>query len=395
MWSHATLSFPPPLAVTMAGALLPQLHTEVFRRGGSARQYSVTVSPGVVRVRDLRLVDDRRPSEVRTYSQPLLEQLDRQCQEAAEEFWRGNYAARRARWRFAQARAAGGVPRAGAITYWSAKSRMRMVTTLASLDWTPVVDGDAGTRPAMVTLTLPGDWETVAPTGAAFKRIMERFWSRWDRSRWGRFVGVWKLEFQRRGAPHVHIYCAVPTDPAFRDWLSRTWYEVVGSGDERHLRAGTGIDWGEGIRASDPKRLAVYFAGRSIGHNIGKDKEYQHRVPDLWAAEGCGRFWGYKRMERCEVEVEVERHQFVALKRLMRRTVKARGLNVPRSMRGNRGATLLANDGPAWLEQASRHRPVGDASNVCLEWRYVRSVGMVNLTTGEVTGRTSPMRLDG
>ena len=170
----------------------------------------------------------------------------------------------------------------GAVYEWSRPSRLRMVEAMCSLDWGPVVDsGRKGWRPAMVTLTLPGDWLAVAPTGQAFKAMFRAFLERWRRA-YGPWRGVWKLEFQRRGAPHLHLYSACPWSPEFREWLSRTWYEVVGSGDERHLRAGTGLDWGEGIRASDPKRLAVYFLKRATGHNIGSDKEYQHRVPFAW-----------------------------------------------------------------------------------------------------------------
>jgi hypothetical protein len=246
-----------------------------------------------------------------------------------------------------------GPPR-GEVVRWSPKSRLRMVETMASLDWGPVVVPGPGRRPAMVTLTLPGDWLAVAPTARAFKRLMHRFWCRWERA-WGPVQCVWKLEFQRRGAPHLHIYCAVPVGLAFREWLSRTWFEVVGSGDERHLRAGTGIDWGEGIRASDPKRLAIYFLKRATGHNLGVDKEYQHIVPEAWRADGPGRFWGYKGLVKAEVEVHIDEAQFVQLRRLLRRWAKSQGRPV-RALSSGRGlgGMVLANSAPTLLAQASR-----------------------------------------
>ena len=244
----------------------------------------------------------------------------------------------------------------GEIVAWSRRSRLRMVETMCSLDWGPVVDPGPGRRPVMVTLTLPGAWLDVAPTGRDFKRLFDRFRKRWAR-KWGAVAWVWKLEFQRRGAPHLHIYTAVPTDPEFKDWLSRAWYEVVGSGDERHLRAGTGIDWGEGIRASDPKRLGVYFLKRATGHNLGLDKEYQHIVPEQWRGEGNGpgRFWGYYGLDKCEVEVELDDEQFWQWRRLLRRWAKANGRPVRSLFVARRqGGMVLANDAPGLVAQATR-----------------------------------------
>lgn len=243
----------------------------------------------------------------------------------------------------------------GLITEWSKGSRLNMVEKMCSVDWSPVVAPGAGWRPAMVTLTLPGDWLAVAPTAKDFKRLMERFWSRWER-RWGKPTCVWKLEFQRRGAPHVHIYTAVHPGKAFQQWLSRTWYEVVGSGDERHLRAGTGIDWKDGIMASDPKRLAVYFLKRAAGHNLGRDKEYQHRVPVEWLMTGgAGRFWGVKGLAKAVVQVQLRDKDFVSVRRLLRRWAKANGRPV-RSLAGGvgQGGMVLVNDAPNLLVHCVR-----------------------------------------
>lgn len=254
----------------------------------------------------------------------------------------------------------------GIITGWSADSRLNMVETMCSLDWGPVVAPGPhrrGWRPGMITLTLPGDWQAVAPTAAAFKLIMDRFWKRWER-RWGKAECVWKLEFQRRGAPHVHIYCAVPPGREFQSWLSRTWFEVVGSGDPRHLAAGTGVDWRDGILASDPKRLAVYFLKRAAGHNLGASKEYQHRVPVEWEATGgAGRFWGVKGLKRASVQVQLHDREFVQLRRLLRKWAKSRG-RPQRSLHGGigQGGMVLANDAPNVLAQLSRAVSVQSAA---------------------------------
>lgn len=214
------------------------------------------------------------------------------------------------------------------VTSWTRRSRSRMTLKLASLDYAPLFE--LGT-PAMVTLTLPGDWLTVAPTGRAFKQLVDRFFRRLERA-YGREAArlVWKLEFQLRGAPHLHAFMVPPTVLArcsccrrelpFRQWLSHTWADVVGHPDAgeraKHLAAGTGVDYREGLRARDPKRLAVYFSkhGGAAG-----GKEYQHEVPAEWLPDGCGRFWGVRGLETVTAAVPVTDDAAKVVKRTLRR----------------------------------------------------------------------------
>ena len=54
------------------------------------------------------------------------------------------------------------------------------------------------------------------------------------------------------------------TEVDFRRWLSITWADIVAHPDpeqrRKHRAAGTGVDYAEGIRLTDPRRMAVYFA---------------------------------------------------------------------------------------------------------------------------------------
>jgi hypothetical protein len=57
---------------------------------------------------------------------------------------------------------------------------------------------------------LPGGWESVAPDGASVKGHMMLWRKRFQRE-WGEPARyIWKLEFQRRGAPHIHLWMAPP-----------------------------------------------------------------------------------------------------------------------------------------------------------------------------------------
>jgi len=215
----------------------------------------------------------------------------------------------------------------GAITEWSRRSRSAMCRTFAELDYTPLVE--SGRVPAMVTLTYPGDWEAVAPDGASVKRHMVLWRKRFQREYGEPARYIWKLEFQRRGAPHIHLWMTPPISPGrsghtFGRWLSEAWTQVVDHPDPeqkaRHLLAGTAIDVRNGLRACDPKRLAIYFTKHS-SPNLHGDKEYQHIVPELWRRPGCGpgRFWGVYGLKKAVAVVEVAQDAYLTARRIMRR----------------------------------------------------------------------------
>ena len=215
----------------------------------------------------------------------------------------------------------------GVITEWSRKSRSSMCRTFSELDYSPLVE--SGRVPAMVTLTYPGDWEVVAPDGASVKRHMVLWRKRFQREYGESARYIWKLEFQRRGAPHIHLWMAPPISPgrsgrSFAQWLSEAWAQVVDHPDveqkARHRLAGTAIDVRNGLKACDPKRLAIYFTKHS-SPNMNGDKEYQHIVPELWRqpGRGPGRFWGVYGLNRAVAVVEVAQDAYLAARRIVRR----------------------------------------------------------------------------
>lgn len=226
------------------------------------------------------------------------------------------------------------------IKVWSAKSRVRMLVAVASLDYSEWLRTE-GTL-AMVTLTLPDQWEILAPDGATFKKLIEKFRRRWTRATGLPWRLLWKLEFQGRGAPHWHALMRVPVfvkGRIFTEWLSETWADVCGASKEvdrwdkgtdqgsseytRHVGAGTRVDF-SGKDFSDPRRISQYFLGHSAKTTDGK--EYQHDVPELWQekGKGPGRFWGYCGLDKAVVELDVTEEQKVILDRQLRKIKRAR-----------------------------------------------------------------------
>lgn len=214
------------------------------------------------------------------------------------------------------------------ITGWSRKSRARMVHRLCELDYTPLLS-ETTQLPAMLTLTYPGDWLPVAHNGRAVKRHLKLLRKRYRRA-WGQaLVGVWKLEFQRRGAPHVHVLMLPPPGSAegysFREWISQAWAQIVAHPDPQeyrnHLLAGTGLDFAQGLRSRDPKRVAVYFTK----HGSFAAKDYQHCVPEPWQhpGQGPGRFWGYWGLRPARAGIRVLPAHGITAGRILRRWARA------------------------------------------------------------------------
>jgi len=388
-----------PAADRVAGALLPlgghilepeTAHDASRRIVGGGKRHAIVASPGSVQlvsglhrgwVRDC--VPSSRFAVASAALANAVAQLDRLdvrlYRERGSWFGEWDYFAEREYWsaQLDLAREALGLvahpSRRGCVSEWSRKSRARMVRRLSTLDWSGL-RCDRLRRPAMVTLTYPGDWLRWCPDAATVKRHLRSFRSALER-KLGPCPGVWKLEFQLRGAPHVHLLLSVPRGSVFRDWCRSTWARIVrATGQDRayHELAGVSVDFREGERYSDPQRIAVYFSKHGAASG---SKEYQHRPPEAWLdgdGAGTGRWWGYWRLRPLEVEAIVPREAAVEAARVLRGWVKAqrRTRRVARK-RVNRatgvvtmrqqterftvralgftqpGGFVLANDGPA------------------------------------------------
>jgi hypothetical protein len=289
----------------------------------------------------------------------------------------------------------------------------------------------------MITLTYPGDWLTVAPNGATCKIHLEMLRKRYQRAFGEDLACLWKQEFQRRGAPHFHLLMVPPAGTSedgqyFRQWLSVNWAAVVSHPDPdqyyRHVLAGTAVDWAEGLKSTDPKRVADYFAK----HGSFSAKEYQNCVPQEWRkpGRGPGRFWGVWGLKPARVGVRVSQSDGVKLGRLLRRWARAQGVTRQATVRrvrggdarsaysdviGLAGAIVLrsrrvryrhsrvrakrlptnrgwvsCNDGAAFASQIARWLTSGASASVLMETiEAVASPAMTTTTTTPTTTNTT------
>lgn len=171
----------------------------------------------------------------------------------------------------------------GKITSFSKSARWAMRKFLARIE--------RGALPVVVGLTYP---DVFTPDPARWKADLHALVIRMGREL-DRLGGTWKLEFQERGAPHFHLlvwgleanrpggrvgkgdvkHRPRHTRKEFREWVSRVWFEVVGSGDEKHLRAGTNVE-----RVRCPNGIQSYVAG------------YQSKDDQTLVGVEVGKYWG-------------------------------------------------------------------------------------------------------
>jgi len=123
-----------------------------------------------------------------------------------------------------------------------------------------------------ITLTYPEDY----PSNGRETKVHLNSFLQYLRGR--KTKSIWVLEFQSRGAPHYHL---LASNQVAKEEIAERWYKIVGSGDEKHLRAGTRVE-----------------SIRSKGHLYGYVSTYirksgQKQVPDGY--EEVGRFWGSSR----------------------------------------------------------------------------------------------------
>lgn len=278
----------------------------------------------------------------------------------------------------------------GEVTEFTDPARRRMLDFLAKINTSLI--------PIFVTLTYPDDFPSLR---TEFKNHLDLLGQR-VRRRWPESFIVWKLEFKQRKsganagkmAPHYHLFIfgvpmqfpfqreigasyslrvsldevdstvvvwkqhvlgelvdlwqsrpgiVEPTD-TLRGWMSRNWFEIVGSNDLKHFRAGTRV---EELRSS--KGTFAYAAKRSMGK------------PEACSGLGMkpGRFWGVIGRSKVKFGIKEVHHipaaQAFTILRLIRRYRRA---NTPPARRKflkfDQFSAKLYCPVDRWLETALR-----------------------------------------
>lgn len=167
--------------------------------------------------------------------------------------------------------------------------------------------------PWMITLTFPDDFPK---DGQQVKYMLHRFSLAFLRA-YGKKPVIWRQEFQDRKsgshkgewAPHFHLleWGVQPTVEG-RAWLSVTWFKIVASGDEKHLRAGT--RW-EPIE--NWPHLLCYVS------------KYMAKLEEFADIPEPGRAWGVWNRELLPIKLvsdEIPDDRFFAVRRVLRKYIE-------------------------------------------------------------------------
>jgi len=213
--------------------------------------------------------------------------------------------------------------RRGIITEFSRSSRRRLLRTVSKTK--------KENLPVFVTLTYPSEFPG---DPAEWKRHLHNFLRRLA-YKFENVSGVWKLEPQKRGAPHYHLMIWGVKYVDLLAFVPEKWYRVVGSGDEKHLRAGTRV---EKVRTW---RGVMSYCAKYLGKEV-KD------MPG-WSA--VGRYWGVFQRDAVPwaelVTVDVTYKQAAQIMRYLRRYAHLKS-------RSYRSLEIFVNNTEFWFERLDR-----------------------------------------
>lgn len=229
----------------------------------------------------------------------------------------------------------------GTVYGFSKQSRRRLLQKIATLCQ------DA--MPIFVTLTYPSDFPLDA---AQWKKHFDKWCKRLHRKY--PYAGlIWRLEPQKRGAPHYHclVYgLAMRLDGEIHSWFHTSWYECVGSGDLKHLRRGVDLRMCQGMAA----------VRKYVGKYLGKVQAATRIV----SADGevldwmkVGRWWGVRYAPNLPWSSVVGGHilstrDAVKLMRYLRRYLHGQGVKYKRSNVDS--MTVFVNNPVQWVSNLDR-----------------------------------------
>lgn len=231
----------------------------------------------------------------------------------------------------------------GNVQAFSARSRSRLLQSFAQTDFR----GFEG-RSLFVTLTYHHEWGEV---GCEWKADLKE-WERRIRRKYPHVLTWWRLELQRRGAPHFH--CLVfGLDESAKAFLKQSWLDV----------AEACCKWCHLYMARVDK-LASWEQVRNYC------SKYCAKVEEL-TPEHPGRYWGILNRSQRTVRlqsVEVSEQEAFRMRRIFKRLIRAaNGYHKPGGSRSGVWVRCSNETAKRALDCSSAHdAPIRDRASVSL-----------------------------
>lgn len=130
-------------------------------------------------------------------------------------------------------------------------------------------------------------------------------------------AGIWRLEFQRRGAPHFHIVAFFDEGVdvyALEQEVKQLWFQIVDD-DSREF-----YEYGVHVQSAFNQRGVLFYL---LGGHLSKDKQARNDIK-------TGRSWGYWGREKLGVDdvwfkSEINEKQYFLLRRIIRNWLPKKG----------------------------------------------------------------------
>jgi len=160
---------------------------------------------------------------------------------------------------------------------FSKASRKRMTDGLA--EWRNLTG-----KAFFITLTYHEEW---GEHFSAWKRDLDVFIKRMRR-KFPDVGGIWKLEFQRRGAPHFHlIICSdsLTTRENLIEWVTEAWGEIA---HENSIYKG---EFSTNVRKINSHRHAMHYASKYMSKEV--PQRVSEETGEILGEIATGRCWAF------------------------------------------------------------------------------------------------------
>ena len=168
----------------------------------------------------------------------------------------------------------GGPRYRGPIKGFSKGSRRRLLDLCGRLDQRQIGRGKGQLYPAFLTLTYGESY----PSGAESKRDLDSL-LKWLKRREDGGCGIWRLEYQRRGAPHFHLIL-LGVKYIGKEDIQAAWSRII-----KQEQAFTRI---EGLRSA---RQAMGYVAKYVA-KVADEGSGGFNLGTYPTGAGTGRFWG-------------------------------------------------------------------------------------------------------
>ena len=212
--------------------------------------------------------------------------------------------------------------RRGEVEGFSRGARRRLLMFVNSIDRSRSSPGQV----LFVTLTYGEVFPAAREAKRDLKVILQRF-----RRAWGTRPHIWKLEPQKRGAPHFHLLLMMESQYNLDEqikWWASTWAELVGGDElEKVERVHLGRAGGNNKPCCErPNEWGgvLNYVGKYIGKVTGGIEDFDaseiSERSEKWRKPG--RFWGIGHRELWPIKIEVREVPLRVAVRLRRACVR-------------------------------------------------------------------------